>query len=112
MTSTLKTLNLGLAFILELAMLAAFVYWGFHTGSTTIVKILLGIGAPVLVATFWGAFMAPNARRHLEGGAYLVVKVLLFGLAVAALSLAGQVIGAIVLAVVFVINTVLLELWK
>jgi Protein of unknown function (DUF2568) len=50
MLELLKGANLLLAFLLELCALGAFGYWGFTTGSTTLAKIGLGIGAP-LVAT-------------------------------------------------------------
>ena len=112
MLTALKSINLALAFILELAMLAAFAYWGFQTGGSAVVKILLGIGIPLLVVAVWGTFMAPNSSRRLQGTGYLVVKVVLFGLAVAALIIAGQRVAGIVLAVVFIINTILLYIWE
>jgi hypothetical protein len=112
MLNALKTVNLALAFILELAMLAAFAYWGFHTGGTTLTRIIFGIGIPILAAAIWGVFMAPNSSRRLNGGAYLGLKVLLFGLAVAALIGAGQVVAGIVLGVAFGINMLLMYVWK
>jgi Protein of unknown function (DUF2568) len=111
MIAILKPINLALAFLLELALLAAFAYWGFQTGSSTLVKILLGIGLPLLVALIWGIFMAPNSTRHLQGGAYLALKALLFGLGVAALMAAGRTTLGVLFAVVVVINTILLFIW-
>lgn len=112
MLSVLKTFNLSLAFFLELAMLAAFAYWGFHTGQSTIVKIGLGIGIPLLTAVVWGLFMAPNSSMRLQGAAYLALKLVLFGLAVAALITTSKDTLGIVLGVVVVINTILLYAWK
>jgi hypothetical protein len=112
MLSVLKTLNLSLAFFLELAMLAAFAYWGFHTGQTTIVKIGLGIGIPLLVAVIWGLFMAPNSSMQFQGAAYLALKLVLFGLAVAALIRISNDTLGIVLGGVVVINTILLYVWR
>ncbi len=103
-----KSINLAVAFLLELAMLAAFAYWGFHTGGTVLEKILRGIGVPLLVAVVWGMFMAPNSRRRLQGAAYLAVKVILFGLAVLALIVSGQLLIGLLFGAVFVLNTVLL----
>ncbi|MGE5224849.1 MAG: YrdB family protein [Omnitrophica WOR_2 bacterium] len=108
MLSILKSLNLFLAFLLELAMLAAFAYWGFHTGQTTILKIGLGIGIPLLAAVIWGLVMAPNSSRRLQGTAYLALKLVLFGLAVVALILTGNDTLGIVFGVVVVTNTILL----
>jgi Protein of unknown function (DUF2568) len=112
MVAILKSINLALAFLLELALLAAFGYWGFQTGSSTLVKVLLGIGIPLLAAVIWGIFMAPNSARHLQGGAYLVLKALLFGLAVVALMTAGRTTLGVVFAAVVVINTILLYIWR
>jgi hypothetical protein len=41
-------------FFLELAMLAAFTYWGFSSDAPIAVRILLGIGAPVVAIVLWG----------------------------------------------------------
>jgi hypothetical protein len=112
MLSVLKTFNLALAFFLELAMLAAFAYWGFYNGQSTIVKIGLGIGIPLLVAVIWGLFMAPNSSTRLQGAAYLALKFVLFGLAVAALIRTSNDTLGIVLGGVVVINTILLYAWK
>lgn len=106
-----KSLNLGLAFLLELAMLAAFAYWGFHTGSTTLTRLLLSVGVPLIVAVIWGLFMAPKARRRLRGGAYQLARIVIFGLAAAALALAGAPIVAIVFVILFLLNTILLYVW-
>jgi Protein of unknown function (DUF2568) len=111
MIAILKPINLALAFLLELALLAAFGYWGFQSGGSTLVKILLGIGLPLLVALIWGIFMAPNSARRLQGGAYLALKAVLFGLAVAALMAAGRTTLGVLFAIVVVINTILLFIW-
>ena len=112
MLDALKMINLALAFFLELAMLGAFAYWGFQTGKTTLVKFGLGIGLPLLAAVIWGVFMAPNSSTRLQGAAYLALKVALFALASAALYAAGSRSAAILLAVVFAVNTLLLYVWK
>lgn len=112
MSNAVKAVNLAMAFILELAMLAAFAWWGFHTGNSAIVRILLGVGVPVLVAVIWGIFMAPNSSRRFKGAAYLSLKFVLFGLAVAALVAVGQTTLGIILGVVFLVNTVLLYVWR
>jgi hypothetical protein len=112
MLTALISINLALAFILELAMLASFAYWGFLTGESTVVKILLGIGIPLLVTVFWGNFMAPKSSRRLQGVVYLVVKVVLFSLAVKALIAAGLPDAGIALAVLFFFNTILLYVWQ
>jgi hypothetical protein len=112
MVAILRSINLALTFLLELALLAAFGFWGFQSGGSTLMKILLGIGIPLLVAVIWGIFMAPNAARRLQGGAYLALKIVLFGLGVAALIAAGRTTPGVVFAVVVAINTILLSIWQ
>jgi hypothetical protein len=52
--SILKGANLVLRFLLELCALAALCYWGFKTGTGSISKAVLGIGAPLAAAVLWG----------------------------------------------------------
>lgn len=108
----MKAANLALAFILELAALAAFAYWGFNTTDLTIVHIVLGIGVPVLGAVLWGVFAAPKASRRLQGAAYWAFKAVFFALAAAALIAAGQTTAGIMLGVVAAVNLILLYVWK
>src|SRR5215204_6227238 len=102
--------NLAFAFLLELAALAAFMLWGFGATTNTLLNILLGIGVPLLVALFWGMFMAPTARRRVSGVIYYILQCVVFGLAALALWAANQPLLAIVLAVVFVLNTIAVKL--
>ncbi len=104
MNTTGKSLGLALAFALELAMLAAFGYWGFHVGSTILLKILLGISTPVLIAVIWAVFMAPRSKRRLQGWRYTAVKIVLFGLAALALIVSGQPAAGIIFGALFLIS--------
>jgi hypothetical protein len=62
----LKSINLGVRFLLELCMLAAVGYWGFKTSSGWLLKTLPGIGTPLLIAVIWGSFVAPKAAYPLH----------------------------------------------
>jgi hypothetical protein len=104
--------NLALAFFLELAMLVSFGYWGFWAGKSGMARLGLGLGVPLLAAAIWGIFMAPKSSRRLQGGAYLALKLALFGLAVAALIVAGSPALGVAFGVVVAVNTVLLYLWE
>ncbi len=107
----LKNANLALAFLLELAMLAALGYCGFQTGSNLLWQLILGIGLPIITIVIWGLFMAPKSERRLTGTAYLLLASIIFGLAALALIAAGQPILGVILAVLFVINHVLIHVW-
>lgn len=108
----LKAFNLAVAFMLELCMLAALAYWGFQASESVFIKLLLGVGAPVIVAVIWGLLLAPRSERRLTGFSYLLLKFILFGAAAISLVAAGQTTWAVIFAVVSVVNQVLLMLWN
>src|SRR5918997_3472095 len=97
---TLKLANLALRFLLELCALAALGYWGFKKGTSLIVKIGLGLGAPLLAAVLWGTFVAPRAPIPPPGLLRLILELVVFGSA-AALYAAGRPTLAWALALVF-----------
>ena len=101
-------INMVLRFVLELCALAGLGYWGFTTGSGTLGKVVLGLGAPILAAVLWGMFVAPKAVRPLHDPAKLLVELLVFGGAAAGLYAAGQPVWAGVLLAVYGINRWLL----
>ena len=108
----LKTLNLLLRFLLELCMLAAVGYWGFKTGSGWVMRVILGIGLPVLLAVIWGMFVAPKARYPLHGAAHLALGFILLASGAVALFASGRADLGWVYAIGLVANQVLLILWK
>ncbi len=105
----LKSLNLALTFFLELAMLAALAYAGFQIASS--LRVVVGIGAPLVAILIWARFMAPKSPTRLTGTGYLIAKFALFGIAAIGLALAGQVTWAIIFIVVSLVNQVLLGVW-
>ena len=108
----LKYANLALAFVLELCALAALAYWGFNTGSSTLIHIILGIGAPLLAAVLWGLFAAPRAAKPVSPLARLAVKLLVFGSAALGLAVAGQPTLAVIFAMIVAVNLILAHVWK
>lgn len=108
----LKLLNLAVRFAMELAMLVALGYWGFKTGGSSGMRWVLGIGAPLLAAVVWGLWMAPKASQRLQGGWFLLVELILFGLAGWGLYSAGAKSWLLWLGVVYVINRILMVVWK
>lgn len=104
--------NLALAFLLEVAALVAFAWWGFQATGNTLVNVLLGVGLPIVMAVVWGAFLAPTSKRRLSGAAYYAAQAVVFGLAAAGLWAANQPVWAVVLAVVYVLNTIAVSLTR
>jgi Protein of unknown function (DUF2568) len=107
----IKGANLALRFLLELCALGALGYWGFKTGSVTIAKIGLGIGAPLVAAIVWGTFVAPRAPVQLPLPLTLLLQVLVFGSAATGLASTGHRTLAWVLAMVVAANAILMYVW-
>jgi hypothetical protein len=107
----IKTTNLGLRFLLELCMLAALGYWGFQVSKGTLMKIGLGIGAPLIAAVLWGLFEAPNSSMRLQGAPQLILEVAIFAVAAAALYAAKHPSLAVMFTVIVVLNRVLMQVW-
>ncbi|MGE5463471.1 MAG: YrdB family protein [Syntrophothermus sp.] len=108
----LKGTNLLVRFLLELCMLAAVGYWGFKTHSSWALKILLGIGLPILIAVIWGWLMAPRSAHRLSGIPFLVMDILLLGAGALALYASGLVNLAWIYAVVLIVSEALRMIWK
>lgn len=65
-TSAAYMVVASVGFALEVAMIAAFVYWGFAQNAPW--NLVLGLGVPALVVVLWGVFMAPRSERRLPEG--------------------------------------------
>jgi hypothetical protein len=107
----MKMANLALRFLLELAALAALGYWGFRTGSTPLLKGLLGLAAPLLMALVWGTWIAPAARRRLHDPPRLLLELGVWAAATVALIAAARPTWALGFALLVVINLGLMALW-
>jgi Protein of unknown function (DUF2568) len=102
--------NYALRFVLEIAALVALAYWGFSEFGGA-VQWVIGLGAPLLVAVVWGAFMSPKASRPTVDPVRLLIELAVFGAGVAALFAAdATALGAVfgVLAVLHLALTVAL----
>src|SRR3954452_12436704 len=84
----MRPLNDGFRFLLEMSLLAALAYWGFH-GHAGAKQWILGLGAPLLIAVIWGAVMAPKAKWQARDPLRLPLELVIFATGVAALADAG-----------------------
>jgi hypothetical protein len=96
--SGLRGVTLTVRFLCELAMLAALGFWGFTIGGGAGAWVL-GIGAPLLAAIVWGAWVAPKARWPVPIPTRVAIELVLFGAAAGGLAVAGQPLAAVVLGV-------------
>ena len=103
MLKSLKTINLALRGIMESGIVAGLAYWGFHSGQNTAIKILLCIGAPLLVFGFWGLCDFHNFGKWSET-LRLIQELLLSGLAAVALYTTGLHFWGWILGVISIIH--------
>jgi len=97
---------LTLAFLAEIAALAALAVWGWSAVDPTAGRPALAVAAPVVAAVLWGVFAAPRAPVRIPALTVLVT-VVVFGAAVLALLATGHPVWAIVLAAAALLSSVL-----
>lgn len=107
----LKGINLGVIFLLELAVLGSVGLWGFTLRTAVGWKWLLGLGGPAVLIVLWGLFGAPTAAHKVHGAVRVLFELGWFGVGVAALAAAGYLTQAAVFAAVGVVSKVLAVVW-
>jgi hypothetical protein len=108
MSEIWKWANLALAFAMELVALGVLGWWGWRTGSSTALRLLLAIGLPVVAIVLWSQFAAPNAAHSTTVRA-VATKVLVLGGSALALWTLGQRIAAVGFVVVVVANLAIIR---
>ncbi len=98
-----------LAFVCELAMLAALAVAGWTLGTSTVWRIVAAVVAPGPVAVVWALWLAPTAGRRLGGVPLLLAKGAIFVLAGAALAWAGHLWWGVVLSAVALVDLAMLH---
>jgi quinol-cytochrome oxidoreductase complex cytochrome b subunit len=109
--SLIKTLNLMLRFSLELFALGSLAYWGAQTGKGSM-RVLLAIGAPLIIAVVWGVFGSPRSYVQLSTPMHILLELLVFGLPSVALYTSGKHSLATIYITVAIINRILMYIWK
>ncbi len=107
-----KQANLLLALLLELGVLAALAYWGFVTGATLPVKIVLGISTPVVAIIIWSIWGAPRSQRRLQGISYWLLRIAFDAAGAIALYIANQHTWGVIFALIAAVNCILGYVWK
>ena len=97
---------LTLAFLSELAALVAVANWGWSASGAVAPRLLLAVGAPLLVGVLWGVFASPQALVQVPALS-VGVKLLVFGSGVLALVATGHPRLAVALAVAALLSSVL-----
>lgn len=107
-----RALNLGLAFFLELILLASFGFFGYVVAKDTVWQWPLAITLPTTTSVFWGVFLSPKAARRVAPVMKIVLKVILFALGVVALLATGRITSALVFGALAALNLTLLSVWR
>jgi|SRR5262245_53920083 len=108
----MKQANLVVRFLVELCALTALAYWGFSLDAPIVVRVIVGIAAPLTAAIAWGAYVAPRARLSAPASVRLAVELAVLGAAVVALAVTGPKDLAWAFAILVVVNTALTTLWR
>ena len=108
----LKLINIGLRFLLELCIIVIFGYWGFKTGTGIFIKILFGIGSPILFAVVWGTFLAPKSPMRLDEPWLFLLELAIFVLTCLALYSTGKVNLTTIFGFVYIFNKILMLIWR
>lgn len=69
-----------LAFLIELAAITAYAYWGFSFDNW-LFKLVLGLGAPAIVVIIWAKWCAPRSETRLKMPWLAIVELIVFSIA-------------------------------
>ena len=97
---------LTVAFLSELAALAALAAWGWSAGGSTASRVLLSVAAAGGAAVLWGLFAAPRAPVQVVA-VTVAVKIVVFGAGVLALVATGHPWPAVLLGAAALLSSVL-----
>lgn len=102
----LKWLNVGLRGVMEIGIILALAYWGYHLSSNTLIQSVLCIIIPVLVFGFWGWFDFRGWGRYAE--VLRLIQEMIISLAAAyALYVLGRTVSGFTLAGISVVHHIL-----
>lgn len=107
----MKSANLALRFLLEICALVALGYWGFNIKRDLPIRLILGIGAPLLAMLVWGTLGAPAASARLPEPQRLLLELVILGTAAVALYASGARTVAGLFALAVAVNRALMFAW-
>lgn len=108
----LKTLNLGLAFFIELFMFAAFVWSAIALKAPIAARLAIGIVIPIAIIALWSYCIAPRSDHRLPTPLLEIVKFALYAIAAFLLYKAGHTSVAIGFLGISGVSLLLGIVWK
>jgi hypothetical protein len=100
-------LNLGVRFLLELALVGSLAWWGLTLDG----PLLVGVGAPALALIVWGRWIAPRAKGRLEDPLRFGIETVLWIAGAGALAQVWSVAWAVAFLVLALVTAVLVRIW-
>ncbi|WP_340372633.1 YrdB family protein [Peribacillus sp. FSL E2-0218] len=100
-------------FLLELAAMAAFSYWGYHIKTGAAVSVILAFATPVVIAALWSMFLSPKAplpifsfsiRTTLKLVVFIVASASLYASGQSALAVIFLTMSLLIVAAVFILK--------
>ena len=83
---------------------------GFHLDTSWLIKILFGIGTPLIVAIIWGIFIAPKTSIPVSIPVRILLQIILFSSAAVALYFSEKGTLAIIFGTIVLIEMILMYL--
>jgi hypothetical protein len=107
----LKSLHLGLRFLLEVGALIAVGYWGWKSAEGT-ARWALAIGAVIAVIVVWTLFVSPNPTIELSMPIRLIIEFAVWVAAALALYATGNRALGIAFFLIAVLSSIANYLWR
>jgi hypothetical protein len=109
MMGLIRSANLALKFILELAAFAGLAAWGSSLDGL-VTRVVCAVAAPAAAIVIWGLFAAPRSPRRLSLRARVPLELGVFVLSAVAMGAAGHQRLAVAFAIAVVVNAAALTL--
>ncbi len=106
MKSWIRWINVALRAIMEAGIVVAFGYWGYRTGATTLLKVMLAVSVPLMGFGFWGAVDFHQTGKWAEP-LRLTQEMLISGLAAVAFYVKGHHMLGWALALISIVHHIL-----
>ena len=103
----IKSINLFVAFSLELVMFFSIGYWGFQQGKIGITKWIIATLCFALAVTLWAIFAAPKSTYRIKFPHRILFELFMFTICSAALYKTNNIKLSIIFTITFIISEAL-----
>jgi len=108
---TMKGLNLGFRFVLEMLVLVALFLFGWSLSDSLPAQLVLGLSLPAIVIVVWGLFVAPRATRRLDDPVRLAVELVIWFVGALAFGFAVSWLLTMLFGLAVLVSLILMFYW-